>query len=104
MEQGKWYLFSAVMMIKFSDIFAFFAGSLFGRHKLNSTISPNKSIEGLVAGVIGSIVGGLVVYFFIDAVKFRFIDALILGFIAFVSTSCSPIPTIMRLIGPIFVN
>lgn len=81
MEQGKWYLFSAVMMIKFSDIFAFFAGSLFGRHKLNSRVSPNKSIEGLVAGVIGSIAGGLIVYFFIDAVNFRFIDALILGFI-----------------------
>ncbi len=81
MEQGKWYLCSAVIMIKFSDIFAFFAGSLFGRHKLKSAVSPNKSVEGLVAGVIGSIVGGLIVYYFIDAVNFRFIDVLVLGFI-----------------------
>ena len=45
-----------------SDTFAYFAGSAFGKHKLCPTISPNKSVEGAVAGFIGSvavIIGGM---------------------------------------------
>ena len=39
-----------------TDIFAYFAGMLFGKHKLCPEISPKKTIEGSVGGIIGSIV------------------------------------------------
>lgn len=35
-----------------TDTFAYFTGRLFGRHKLMPSISPNKTIEGAVGGVI----------------------------------------------------
>ena len=38
-----------------SDTFAYFAGSAFGKHKLCPSISPNKSVEGAVAGFIGCV-------------------------------------------------
>ncbi len=38
-----------------SDIFAFVAGSLFGRHKLIPSVSPNKTWEGAVGGLIMTI-------------------------------------------------
>ncbi len=38
-----------------SDTFAYFAGSALGKHKLCPTISPNKSVEGAVAGFIGCV-------------------------------------------------
>ncbi len=38
-----------------SDIFAYFTGMLLGRHKLCPTLSPKKTIEGAVGGVIGSL-------------------------------------------------
>ncbi len=76
---GKYYLLSAVMMIKFSDAFAFFIGSIFGKHRLNARLSPKKSIEGLAGGIIGSVVGGLVTYFFIKEVGFSILDAVVLG-------------------------
>lgn len=38
-----------------SDTFAYFAGSAFGKHKLCPTVSPNKSVEGAVAGFIGCV-------------------------------------------------
>ncbi|HNW04852.1 MAG TPA: phosphatidate cytidylyltransferase [Oscillospiraceae bacterium] len=38
-----------------NDTFAFFSGSLFGRHKLYPEISPKKTVEGAVGGVIGSV-------------------------------------------------
>ena len=38
-----------------SDIFAYFTGMLLGRHKLCPVLSPKKTIEGAVGGVLGSV-------------------------------------------------
>ena len=37
----------------FTDVFAFFVGSLFGKHKLCPEISPKKTVEGSVGGIVG---------------------------------------------------
>ena len=37
-----------------SDTFAYFAGSFFGRHKMCPAISPKKTVEGFVGGLIGT--------------------------------------------------
>ncbi len=42
-----------------SDIFAYFIGRHFGKHKLTE-VSPNKTVEGAVAGVVGAILLGIV--------------------------------------------
>ena len=39
---------------KFSDVGAYVIGSAFGRHKMSPTISPNKSWEGAIGGLISS--------------------------------------------------
>jgi phosphatidate cytidylyltransferase len=41
------------MAIAGSDCFQYFAGKLFGRTKIVPRISPNKSLEGYLAGVGG---------------------------------------------------
>lgn len=46
-----WYVFLAAWG---TDIFAYCIGKRFGKHKF-SKISPNKSIEGCIAGAIGAI-------------------------------------------------
>ena len=35
-----------------SDVFAYFCGRLFGRHKLIPDVSPKKTVEGAVGGVV----------------------------------------------------
>lgn len=46
-----------------SDTFAYLTGMLLGKHKLAPVLSPKKSIEGSIGGILGSaIVGGLFGY------------------------------------------
>lgn len=46
----------------FTDVFAYFVGSLFGKHKLCPEISPKKTVEGAVGGIVGGVVGSFIVY------------------------------------------
>ena len=60
-----------------TDIFAFFTGKLFGRHKLIPSVSPKKTVEGSIGGIIGSVVlCGLFGYFFLDK---EFLTCIIIG-------------------------
>ena len=53
MPNGKIYIWYALIAAWGTDVFAYVIGKRFGKHKF-SKISPKKSIEGAVAGVIGS--------------------------------------------------
>ena len=45
------------------DSGAYLAGRSFGRHKLAPVVSPHKTVEGAVGGLVGNVVGGLVFLF-----------------------------------------
>lgn len=46
-----------------SDAFALFAGKLFGKHKLAPKISPKKTVEGMIGGVICNCILCVALYF-----------------------------------------
>lgn len=48
---GQYYVLYLLLVTKFSDMGAYLAGTLFGRHKLVPHISPHKSWEGLVGAI-----------------------------------------------------
>jgi phosphatidate cytidylyltransferase len=50
-----------------SDVLAYFVGSLIGSHKLAPRISPNKSWEGFIAGLMGTVAVWLALPLVIDA-------------------------------------
>ena len=57
-------LWEYLIMIPFvaaflSDAFALFAGMLFGRHKLAPQLSPKKTVEGALGGLIGAVLSML---------------------------------------------
>jgi phosphatidate cytidylyltransferase len=60
MSFGTVYLWVAFLATWASDTFAYFIGSALGRHKLAPDISPKKSVEGFVGGVIGAILAVVV--------------------------------------------
>ena len=45
------------------DSGAYLAGRAFGRHKLAPVVSPHKTVEGAVGGLLGNVIGGLVFAF-----------------------------------------
>ena len=67
-EQGMAALLSVVLVTKMSDSGAYFVGTLIGRHKLAPKLSPGKTIEGLLGGIL---FGCLASVFFFGAVGGR---------------------------------
>jgi phosphatidate cytidylyltransferase len=69
-----------------SDVCAYFIGMSIGRHKLCPKISPKKTIEGAIGGVIGSIlVCGIFGFYFADQ---YFFHCLAIGAIGAVISQC----------------
>lgn len=56
-----------------SDVFAYFCGRLFGRHKLIPDVSPKKTVEGAVGGVVfcalAAILYGFILKMFIGEIS-----------------------------------
>jgi phosphatidate cytidylyltransferase len=53
---GVNYLLSVLCIVWAADIAAYFGGRAFGRRKLAPTISPGKSWEGVISGLLGVLV------------------------------------------------
>jgi phosphatidate cytidylyltransferase len=60
-HNGVGLVLGVVICVVAYDVFGFFIGSQFGRTAIAPNISPNKSVQGTVAGMFGSIVLGWVV-------------------------------------------
>lgn len=56
---GRSWVFFILVTIVASDTLSFFIGRAIGSHKLAPQVSPNKTWEGAIAGVIGAVVFSL---------------------------------------------
>ncbi len=61
---GLWYLTLPALAVVATDVGAYTFGTLFGKRKLAPGISPNKSVEGSVGGLVlaAAVVGGALVF------------------------------------------
>ena len=93
--------FSTMVMVRFSangkfmyllvflgawvcDTFAYFVGFFFGKHKLIPEISPKKTIEGSIGGIVFTVIGfaiyGIIVNNAFDA-QLSYVKLCIIGFV-----------------------
>ena len=54
MQHGAWLVWCIVFGAVITDTAAYFVGVTLGRHKLLPKVSPKKTVEGAIGGVIGS--------------------------------------------------
>lgn len=78
-----WMIFIAAFG---SDIFAYFIGCSFGKHKMAPNLSPKKSIEGAIGGIAGAGILGLI--FGMIFLRSLWYHCLIVGLIGGVISEC----------------
>lgn len=79
-DQGGYLIISLLITIWVCDSAAFFLGTAFGKHKIFPRVSPKKSVEGAIAGLVFSIITMLAAKLII--VEFlSWADSIAIGFI-----------------------
>ncbi|WP_423364113.1 phosphatidate cytidylyltransferase [Mycoplasma sp. P36-A1] len=82
-DDGFYLIMFSIFVTSASDTGALLAGKLFGKHKLIERISPNKTIEGSIGGIVASLVMGLVLYLImpmqIDSIPMALLFSLVLA-------------------------
>lgn len=86
LEKGGLYLFFLIFISAWiTDIFAYFTGFLIGKHKLCPIISPKKTIEGSVGGIIFTVIAyiiyGLILVKYFD-VNVNYFTLMVLAFLS----------------------
>ena len=66
LENGIYFVWMIFISSWISDTCAYFAGVLAGKHKLVPVLSPKKTIEGSVGGIVGAAIVGAVFGLYMD--------------------------------------
>ncbi len=92
LPEGPLWILMLFVMLWSSDTFAYVAGNLFGRHKLAPKISPGKTWEGLLGGIVLTVVALYLYEYFVMGIK----ELSLKGLIIF------PVLVIVATIGDLF--
>lgn len=74
----------AVMISVATDAFAFFAGKILGRNKIFPIVSPNKTLEGTIGGVVSSVVINSLMITLIFQNSLKTLDVIMLTLMIFI--------------------
>lgn len=82
-EDGRSLLLYGILVIKSTDMGAYFTGRSLGRHKLIPRISPAKTWEGVVGGLVAAMASSSLILFLygysVSDIGFHPIDGVVLG-------------------------
>jgi len=66
LEDGKGWVYLAILTTFANDTGAFFVGRAWGKHKLASAISPGKTWEGALGGLLSATMGAIIVFLILN--------------------------------------
>lgn len=78
MANGAGLLAAVLLMTKLGDIGAYLVGSRYGKTPLMPRISPNKTVEGAIGGLVFSVLGALASKAFLN---FNYLHLVIMGIV-----------------------
>lgn len=82
--QGALYLGLVFTAAWATDVFAYFTGYFFGKHKLIPKVSPKKTVEGSIGGIVFATLGFLLYGFIVDMATAYEVNYLVLALSGFV--------------------
>ena len=80
-----------------TDMGAYFVGSFFGKHKLAPEISPKKTVEGAVGGIVCSMLGTVIICLVFQAILNKPINILSL-------VIATPVLSVIGMFGDLFAS
>jgi len=80
-ENGGLWVILAMFFAFGSDTGGYFAGKFFGKHKLYPKVSPKKTVEGSIGGLVVTAAGAVAAHFWFLP-ELPLVDGIILGVIA----------------------
>lgn len=86
LEHGFFCLLFAVLSGCITDIFAYITGKSIGKHKLCPVISPQKTVEGSVGGIVGTVAALLLLGFALEKAQVVQVNFIALTFYAVLSS------------------
>ncbi len=81
LPDGSLWVLLVLIMTMVCDSSAYFVGTAFGKHRLYPAISPKKSIEGAVGGLVGSVIAALAAHLWLLP-QTSWLDCIIIGVLA----------------------
>lgn len=82
-KSGWAYIFILIIVIWVSDMVAYALGNMFGRYQLSPEISPKKTVEGAIGGLLAGILVSIGIWFFVfrnnPYVTYTFFDCFLIG-------------------------
>ncbi len=81
-EEGPFCFFLVFLSAWGTDVGAYLIGSLIGKHKLIPEVSPKKSVEGAVGGVITAVLAFILYGFAVEALTDHSVNYIILAVFA----------------------
>ena len=81
---GRFFILFALFAAWLTDCFAYFAGSFLGKHKMCPNISPKKTVEGAVVGVIGGVLSCVILFavydrYFFEIHSMNYIEVIVIS-------------------------
>ena len=64
-QDGKAWIFFVLLVLWCNDSGAYACGRTLGRHKLSPLVSPNKTVEGAIGGVVISLIAAVIAKMFL---------------------------------------
>ncbi|MEG6615731.1 phosphatidate cytidylyltransferase [Peptococcaceae bacterium 1198_IL3148] len=73
LPEGTLWLYMLLVGTWASDTFAYFVGKTFGKHKLTPNLSPKKTWEGAMGGLLGSVVAVYIYSAFVISLPLNYV-------------------------------
>ena len=78
-SNGVVWIFMFILVVAAADSGAYFTGKSIGKRKMLPRLSPNKTIEGLLGGLVSAVVVAIIFLFYMDLGLVQYVEMVVIS-------------------------